>query len=247
MIDPSYFNVMTDSAKLKLSDVVLDIGSGLGFFTTYLAERCEKVIAIEADSRLVAILRKRMKQGENVAILEGNVLKIKVPKFNKVASIPPYYLSSRLLQWLYKKNWDDAVLILQKEFADRLVADVNCPDYGKLTVLTYYYTECELLDDVPRSAFYPQPEVDSRIVHLQSRSERPFRLMNEALFGKLVQSLFTQRNRRVRSAALPFLESVMKETPSEPKAKAEALPFKLKRVRELAPEDLGEIANAIAG
>ena len=109
----------------------------------------------------------KSKDLDNVTVIEGDVLKASLPDFNKVIAIPPYYLSSQLVTWLFERKVDCAVLILQKEFADRLVAPVGSEEYGWLTVVTNQNAEVELLDVVPKTLFYPQPEVDSVILSLK--------------------------------------------------------------------------------
>lgn len=245
MVDPSLFQRLAEYASLTSGDVVLDIGAGLGFLTRFLAEKCKKVLAVEADSRLVRILQESVKDLPNVEVVKGNVLKTPIPQFSKVVSIPPYNISSALLQWLFDKDFACAVLVFQREFANRLVASIGSEDYGWLTVLAYYHFEVELFDDVPRWMFYPEPEVDSIIVRLKPRGSPPFPLKNEAFFRQLVQALFTQRNRKVRNAVQQFLikrYAVVKEAARV----ADSLPFHDRRVRELAPEDFCELANVLS-
>jgi 16S rRNA (adenine1518-N6/adenine1519-N6)-dimethyltransferase len=246
MIEPSLFHNLSEYASLGQNDVTLDVGAGLGFLTRFLASRCKRVLAVEADNSLVKALHAELADLLNIEIIKGNVLKVQVSKFNKVVSIPPYQISSRLLGWLFNRGFDLAVLIFQKEFAKRLVAPVGSEDYGWLTLLTYYYVACELLDEVPKSLFYPQPEVGSIIIRLSSKQPKPFALTDEVLFTKLAQSLFTQRNRKVRNAVLPFLKGIQGKTAETAIKKADLLPFHDQRVRELAPEDFGVLANAIS-
>ena len=237
MIEPSIFQLLANYAQLGKGDVVLDIGAGLGFLTRFLAEKCGKVLAVELDNRLVKILREQLKGLPNVEVIQGDVLKMSLPSFNKVVSIPPYGISSALIQWLFGRKPKCAVMVFQREFAKRLVASIGSENYGWLTVLAYYHFEVELLDDVPKSFFYPQPEIDSVIVRLKPKPQ-PFKLKDEAFFARLVQALFTQRNRKVRNAIQPFIRK-------EPAKVADSLPFHDRRVRELAPEDFGELANAL--
>ncbi len=247
MVETSIIQSMVAYASLTQNDVVLDIGAGLGFLTRFLADRCKRVLAVESDARLVEALRAQLKDSSNVKIIKCDVLKASISRFNKVVSIPPYHISSPLLLWLFSKNFDCAVLIFQKEFANRLVASIGSENYGWLTVFTYYHVEVELLDDVPRWVFYPPPDVDSIIVRLKPRKSSPFKLENEALFRQMVQSLFTQRNRKVRNAVLPFVKGRLGITAEKADELVEVLPFRDKRVRELAPEDFGVLANAISG
>ena len=124
----------------------------------------------------------KSKAAGNVIVIEGDVLKAALPEFNKVIAIPPYYLSSHLITWLLERRIDCAVMILQKEFANRLIAAVGSEDYGWLTVLTYQNAEVELLDAVPKEMFYPQPEVDSVIVRIKPWSKRSFEVKDETVF-----------------------------------------------------------------
>ena len=149
-------------ASLTENDVVLEVGAGFGFLTQLLSKECEKVIAVEIDPRLVSFLRKHLHSLQNLELIEGDILKLSLPHFNKVVSTPPYSISSPLLFRLLENKFDFAVLILQKEFAERLAASVGTKEYGRLTVTIYYRTDVELLDVVPRTMFYPPPDVDSR-------------------------------------------------------------------------------------
>lgn len=245
MIDPAFFSCMTDSVSLAKNDVALDIGAGLGFLTRFLADKCETVLAVEIDKAIVRVLRQQTADMGNVKVIEGNVLRAVVPPFDKVVSIPPYNISSHLLLWLLNKHFDSAALIIQKEFARRLTASVGTEDYGWLTVLTHYYAEVEFLEKVSKSAFYPQPKVDSIVTCFMARKRKPFRLKDELAFRRVVQSLFTQRNRKVRSAILPYLRGTCPKYRMKATRDAEIVPFHDVRVRELTPEEFGVLANAI--
>lgn len=245
MVEPSIFPVMAEYASLDKNDVALDIGAGFGFLTHFLASKCKTVLAVEADNKLEKALHEHLADLTNIQIIKGDVLKVQIPNFEKVVSIPPYQISSRLLVWLFNRTFGCAVLVFQKEFASRLVAPIGSEDYGWLTILAYYYVECELLDDVPRAMFYPQPEVDSIIIRLRLRQQKPFVLKDEALFTKLIRSLFIQRNRKVRNAVMPFLRGIQARTSNDAAEIAAKLPFRDTRARELSPEDFGVLANAL--
>lgn len=245
-VDSSIFQLMSDYASLNSDDIVLEIGAGLGYLTRFLAGKCKTVFALETDGRLVEILREELAGLPNVNVIKGNVFKLRLPNFNKVVSIPPYHISTRLLLWLFPKNFECAVLILQEEFASRLTASVGNAHYGWLAVVAYYYVEVELLDKVSKRIFYPQPKVNSVIVRLKPKEPHPFVLKNEKLFRQLVQFLFTHRNRKVKNVVVPFMKSVCGMAMEDAVKKAETLPFYDRRVQELAPEDFGALANALA-
>lgn len=245
MIEASIFPLLSDYASLDKTDVVLDAGAGFGFLTCFLANKCKSVIAVEKDPRIAEVLCEQLRGAINVTVIEGDLLKVKLPEFNKVISIPPYYLSSRLVTWLFEQKVDCAVLILQREFANRLVATVGSEDYGWLTVVAYYNAKIELLDAVPKSLFYPPPEVDSIIVRLTPWEELPFEVKDATFFRQMVRWLFSQRNKKLSNALSPFLKSTFKMSKEDAEKLAYTFPFREKRVRELPPTAFGVLANAL--
>jgi 16S rRNA (adenine1518-N6/adenine1519-N6)-dimethyltransferase len=246
LVDPSVFQLMADYAFLTKEDVALDVGAGLGFLTKFLAEKCKNVLAVELDARLVKILHEQLKLCSNIEIIQGDIFMVQIPTFNKIVSVPPYNISSQLLMWLFGKNFECATLVFQKEFAQRLTAPLGSEEYGWLTVITYYNAEVELLDEVPNWMFHPQPEVNSLIVRLKPRVLHPFPVRDEKLFQRLTQFLFTRRNRKVRKV----LQSFIKNAGISPTKKMfdllDSFALQNKRIRELAPEDFGALANALA-
>jgi len=243
VIDNSLLQSMIAYADVNRDDVVLEVGAGLGFLTRLLSLRCKRVIGVEVDPKLVAVLREQTSQLQSVELIEGDVLIINIPSFDKMVSTPPYSISSPLLFWMLKKSFKLAVLAFQEEFARRLMATVSSKDYSRLTVATYYRADTELLDHVPKSSFYPPPNVDSVIVRLKPKPV-PFRVKDEKAFFQLVQTVFTQRNKKLRNAVVSF---IIKQGLGKVEAQrlADSLTFHDKRVRELAPEDFGALTNEI--
>jgi 16S rRNA (adenine1518-N6/adenine1519-N6)-dimethyltransferase len=245
MVEPSLYPKLCRYAALNKADVVLDAGAGFGWLTCFLADKCKAVVAVEKDLKVAAILGEKVSSLRNVTVVEGDVLKSELPEFNKTIAAPPYYLSSQLVTWLLERKVDCAVLILQKEFANRLAAPVGSDEYGWLAVVTNQLAEVELLDAVPKVMFYPQPEVDSVIISLKPWHTKPFEIKDPALFLRLVKWLFTQRNKNLAKAISPFIRSNFKFTKQEAVKMALSLPHSNRRVRELHPRDFGAIANAL--
>ncbi|MCX8151359.1 MAG: 16S rRNA (adenine(1518)-N(6)/adenine(1519)-N(6))-dimethyltransferase RsmA [Candidatus Bathyarchaeota archaeon] len=245
MVDSSVYPKLAAYASLNATDVVLDAGAGFGFLTLFLAPKCKQVIAVEKDPQIAGVLREQTQTLSNVALIEGDVLKVAVPAFNKAISIPPYYLSSDFVLWLLNRAPECAVLILQKEFALRLSANVGDESYSWLSVVLRYRANIELLDNVPNWMFYPQPEVDSVIVRLKPWSTLPFKVNDEVFFRRLVRWLFTQRNKKLSNALTPFLRNEHKLDKATVAQITSSLPLREKRVRDLSPENFGEIANAL--
>jgi 16S rRNA (adenine1518-N6/adenine1519-N6)-dimethyltransferase len=242
-VDDSLLRSMIAYADVRTKDVVLEIGAGLGFLTRLLSPISKEVITVEIDRELIPILRTQLAGLKNVNLIEGDVLASEIEHFDKVVSTPPYSISSPLLFWLLDKSFKVAVLTFQEEFARRLTAAVGTKDYSRLTVAAYYRADMELLEHVPRTAFYPPPDVDSTIVRLKPKPV-PFKVKDEEAFFELVRTVFTQRNKKLRNAVMPFLS---KHGVEREKARelADSLTFHEKRVRELAPEDFGALTNEI--
>ena len=245
MVEPSLYPKLRTYAALSKADVVLDAGAGFGWLTRFLADKCKAVVAVEKDPQVAVVLREQVKGLGNVTVIEGDVLKVALPDFNKVIAIPPYYLSTHLVTWILERKIDCAVMILQKEFADRLVAPVGSEEYGWLTVVTSQGAEVELLDLVPKNMFYPQPEVDSVIVKLKPWRTKPFEVKDPAFFVRMMKWLFTQRNKKLGKALAPFIRSNFKLNKEDAEKLALSLPFHDRRARELSPKDFGALANAL--
>jgi 16S rRNA (adenine1518-N6/adenine1519-N6)-dimethyltransferase len=245
MVESSLYIKLCSYAELECSDIVLDAGAGFGFLSRFLANKCKMVIAVEKDRQVAEVLREQIKEITNVNVVVGDVLKVKLPEFNKVIAIPPYYLSSHLITWLIELRLDCAVMILQKEFSDRIVAPVGSEDYGWLTVVTNQRAQVELLDAVPKEMFYPQPEVDSVILSLKPWSKSSFEVKDAVFFKQMVKWLFTQRNKKLGKALAPFLKTTLKLNKKDSEKLALTMPYHDKRARELLPKNFGELANAL--
>lgn len=245
LADSSFFPKLSGYASLSKTDVVLDAGAGFGLLTRFLSNKCKCVVAVEKDPRIATVLREQLKGVANVTVIEGDVLKVVIPGFSKVVSVPPYYLSSRLVMWLFNRRFEIAVLILQREFADRLVATVSNDAYGWLTVVAFHSAQVELLNPVPKEMFFPQPEVDSVIVRLTPWTTVPFEVKDEAFFRRMVRWLFTQRNKKLSNAIVPFINSTFKVHKEDAGKLVSALSFRETRVRDLPPEAFGELANVL--
>lgn len=242
LINEEVFSKLVSYASINEDDTILEIGAGFGFLTEYLAKLSKHVIAIEIDSKLIRVLLRRLGSYKNVTILRGNILEMEtLPPFNKVVSIPPYSIASPLIFWLLKRKFDCAVLTFQEEFGRRLVASPGTSDYGRLTVAVYYHAEVDLLDFIPKDYFWPTPKVNSVIIRLRPR-RAPFYVENEEYFFEFLRTVFTQKNKKMRSAAKVFLREI-----GVPRKElyeiSDIIPFHDRRVRELSPEELALAFN----
>jgi 16S rRNA (adenine1518-N6/adenine1519-N6)-dimethyltransferase len=244
MVEPTFYPKLVNYAELVSSDIVLDAGAGFGFLARFLADKCHGVIAVEKDPQTTLVLRQQTNSFDNVTVVEGDVLKTVLPHFNKAISAPPYYLSSKFVLFLLKYNIDCAVLMVQKEFANRLVAKVGSNDYSWLTVTVYQKAKVDLLDFVPKDIFYPQPKVDSVVLRIKPWQTPPFTVKNHLFFEQMVKWLFTERNKKVSNALEPFIKNTLKISKQTFQKIVKTLPYYEMRPRELTSENFGEISNA---
>jgi 16S rRNA (adenine1518-N6/adenine1519-N6)-dimethyltransferase len=221
-------------ADISKKDVILEIGPGIGTLTTALCKKARKVIAIEKDRELVDFLINSFSNEKKVEIIEGDVLKIKLPKADKIVSTPPYNISSELIFLSLDHGFKTIVLVLQKEFARRLISKPGSKNFGRLTVMVRYKGEAELLECVSKESFYPVPKVDSAIVRIIPRKDIP-KLVYDDLFNDFVRKLFSQRRKKVRKVIISFLEKRI-----EGYSKKITFPNKLeeKRIYELSNNEI---------
>jgi 16S rRNA (adenine1518-N6/adenine1519-N6)-dimethyltransferase len=195
LVDRGVLSRIADYAKLNTADSVLEIGAGNGNLTEVLSRRAGRVYAVEVDSNLAAGLKGKY---ANVKVVDGDALKVELPDYNKVVSNLPYQISSKMTYRLLSRPFDLAVLMYQKEFAKRLIAEPGAEDYGRLSMVTGYYSRAEILEYVPRTAFRPNPRVGSAIVRLCPRKDRP--KVSSDSFLRLATGLFSHRRKKLGSA-----------------------------------------------
>ena len=240
LVDESIAHRQVEFAAVKRDERVLEIGPGLGVLTRILAEKTRNVTAIEKDRRFCRYLEKEV---PGALILEGDALKVVLPPFDVVVSNLPYEISSPITFRLLENRFDRAVLMFQKEFADRMTAKRGDKGYSRLSVNVYFRASAEVIERVPRSAFYPQPEVDSSIISLRPR-EPPFKVKDERLFSNMVARLFQHRRKTVGNGLLLAWRDFAMSREAVKEA-VESSGFAGRRPEELEPEELGILADEL--
>jgi 16S rRNA (adenine1518-N6/adenine1519-N6)-dimethyltransferase len=222
-------------AEINRNDSVLEIGSGTGVLTRLLAEKAQLVIAIEIDPALVSKLKSTLPF--NVKVIQGDATKTDfntLPRFNKIVANLPFQISSPITFKMLHHDFSVAVLIYQKEFAQRMVAEKGSKNYSRLSVNVYYRAHCELLEIVPKTCFYPQPRVDSYMVRLRPRWCPPFYVKNEEFFYTFTRELFNYRRKKIRKILKDRFHIA-----------SEKLPYRDRRVEDLAPHQIGELSDKV--
>lgn len=190
------------AADLQEGEPVLEIGPGIGTLTQGLAQSGANVTAIELDTRLLEVLDTTLAQYSNVTIVHGDVLKLDVPSimnnepFKVVANLP-YYITTPIIMSLLESRLpiERLVVMVQKEVALRMVAKPGTKDYGALSVAVQYYTEPDIVLDVPPKSFLPAPAVTSSVIRCVLRDKPPVDVVDEKLFFRVVKAGFAQRRK----------------------------------------------------
>jgi len=217
---------------------VLEIGAGTGILTRALAKRAKRVVAIEIDAKLARSLAESAPK--NVEVIHADALAFNSAGFDTVFGNLPYHLSSPLLFRILESDFEKAVVMLQKEFALRLVAEPDEDDYSRLTVMAQAKADVELLGEVTREHFDPQPQVDSILVLLK-RKTKPV-----PLDADLVNALFQHKNQTVRNAFEHSAYALGKDK-DELRAFANSLEVKDRRVRSLSLDELAWLGKKFRG
>lgn len=190
------------AAELTPGEPVLEVGPGIGTLTQGLVQSGADVTAIELDRRLLAVLDTTLASYDNVRIIHGDVLKLDVPSimnhkpFKVVANLP-YYITTPIIMSLLESKLpiERLVVMVQKEVALRMVAKPGTKDYGALSVAVQYYTEPDIVLDVPPKSFLPAPAVTSSVIRCVLRDKPPVDVIDEKLFFRVVKAGFAQRRK----------------------------------------------------
>ena len=190
------------AAELTVGEPVLEVGPGIGTLTQGLAQSGADVTAIELDRRLLEVLDTTLASYDNVRIIYGDVLKLDVPtimnhKPFKVVANLPYYITTPIIMSLLESKLpiERLVVMVQKEVALRMVAKPGTKDYGALSVAVQYYTEPDIVLDVPPKSFLPAPAVTSSVIRCVLRDKPPVDVIDEKLFFRVVKAGFAQRRK----------------------------------------------------
>lgn len=176
--NPLVTQAMIEKAAIKGTDIVLEIGPGTGNLTLKLLECAKKVIAIEHDPRMVVELQKRLHAtplGNKLQLIHSDVLKVDLPFFNLCVANIPYQISSPLIFKLlsHPSRFRCAILMVQREFAQRLCAKPGDELYCRLSINTQLLAKCDHLMKVSKNSFRPPPKVDSSVVRIEPKNPPP--------------------------------------------------------------------------
>ena len=254
LIDPNIQRKIVETVDVKPGDTIVEIGPGLGAITGLLLESGAQVIAIESDARFCDILKSEYgPQFSNLIVVHTDILKANferlIPKKKrneklKVVGNLPYYITSPILFFLtsHRKFIDEATIMVQKEIADRLLAQPGSKDYGRLTLFVRFYAEVERVFNVSKTCFSPKPKVDSSVVKLTLRTKDiP---VNETLLFEIIKHAFGHRRKNLVNALGYGLKETYSKEMIESALKASGISSKI-RGEDLLMKDFLKLTEVL--
>jgi len=235
LIDRGVLDKIIAAAGIENTDTVVEVGPGLGVLTRALAEKAGKVVSVELDRNMVALLRETMAGVPNVAIVERDILDTPPQSLigqggYKVVANLPYYITSPVLRHFLESTHQpqSLVVMVQKEVARQIVA--RPPETSLLSVAIQFYGTPRIVSYVPAGAFYPPPKVASAILRIDVLPERRLSAEDEAVFFKLARAGFSTRRKQLINALSSGLDidkttgaELLQKAGIDPKRRAETL------------------------
>ena len=216
LTDPEVIRAIVEGAGVNEKDLVIEIGPGFGVLTDEAAKYAGRVVAIELDRDLIPVLEFTLAQHRNIKVINEDVLKIDLnslieeelgeplpdgekPTGVKIIGNLPYYITTPILMELLEGevNAESITVMMQKEVAERIMADPGSKAYGALSVAVQYRTTAEVVAEVPKESFFPAPKVDSEVLKLTLRDEPAVKPKDEGLFFRMVKAGFSQRRKTI--------------------------------------------------
>lgn len=253
LINPSVCPKMAEQSGAKKGVGVIEVGPGIGVLTCQLAERADRVVAIELDKRLLPVLDETLAEYDNIKIINDDILKIDLKELIEtefsgmevvVCANLPYYITSPVIMKLLEDRLpiNALTVMVQKEAAQRICAEVGSRQSGAVTVAVNYYAKPQILFGVSAGSFMPAPKVDSAVIRLDILKEPCVQVEDEELFFKVVKAAFSQRRKTLPNSLSAGLQiSKLAVTNALNRAN---VPVNY-RAEQLTMEQLAKISNAI--
>lgn len=252
LIDGNIVRNIVEKANITKDDYILEIGPGIGTLTEELAIRGKKVVAVEIDKKLLPILDESLGKYNNIEIIHGDILDLDIEKLIeekmdnkriKIVANLPYYVTTPIIGKLIEDrlNLESIVVMVQKEVANRMASPPGSKQYGSLSVFIDFYTRAEIILNVPKTVFMPQPKIDSSVIKLDIKKELPD-IDLDKLF-KVVKAGFSKRRKTILNALSSYGFDLEKE---EIKKVLEGLNIDpSQRAERLSTEDFIKISEGL--
>lgn len=232
LVNDEVIDKIIDTANIANEDLIIEIGPGLGVLTKRLLEKCNNVIAVELDTRMIKILQDRFCiniQNNELEIINEDILKVDLnkliddkKKINNILNVKvvanlPYYISTPIIMKLLgdRLNINEIIVMVQKEVAQRLTAKTGTRLSGAITYAVDYYSEATSIIKVPKESFIPSPKVESEVIKLEVRKTPKITVKNEEILFNIIQKSFMQRRKTLSNALVNYNIAKNKEEVSK--------------------------------
>lgn len=210
LIDTHVLEKIIDASDVGGDDFVLEIGPGIGTMTQYLCENAREVVAVEIDGKLIPILEETLAEYDNVRVLNEDILKVDIAamarerndgKPIKVVANLPYYITTPIIMELFESRvpLQSVTVMVQKEVAERMQAKSGTKAYGALSLAVQYYSEAEIVANVPPNCFMPRPNVGSAVIRLTCHEKCPVEVSDERFLFRIIRASFNQRRKTLQN------------------------------------------------
>ncbi|MEG0156524.1 MAG: 16S rRNA (adenine(1518)-N(6)/adenine(1519)-N(6))-dimethyltransferase RsmA [Anaerovoracaceae bacterium] len=219
LTDKHIIDKIIEESYIGEQDLVIEIGPGMGVLTAEAAQQARKVIAIEIDKGLLPILDYTLQDYDNIEVINQDILKTNLrevidnakredPAIEGVKIIGnlPYYITTPIIMKILEEQVpvESITIMMQKEVADRISGKAGSKAYGALTVAVQYYCTVSKVAAVSKEVFVPVPKVDSTVLRLDLRTEKPVELLDEKLFFACIKAAFSQRRKTLLNCLTGF-------------------------------------------
>ncbi|WP_419170101.1 16S rRNA (adenine(1518)-N(6)/adenine(1519)-N(6))-dimethyltransferase RsmA [Negativibacillus massiliensis] len=253
LINPTVCPRMAEMGNAQPGWGMIEIGAGVGVLTAELAQRADKVVCIEIDSRLLPILDETLAEYDNIKIVNQDVLKVDLHKLiaEEFPNMPvavcanlPYYITSPIIMNLLESRLpiSSLTVMVQKEAAQRICAMPGSREVGAVSIAVRYYCEPKVLFQVSRGSFMPAPDVDSTVIRLDIRKQPAVDVKREEDFFRVVKAAFSQRRKTLSNTLSSGLS--MNKTQIAELLERAGVASNL-RAEQLSMQQFADIANAL--
>lgn len=248
LVDARVIGRIVEACQLSARDTVLEIGAGLGALTEPLAEQAGRVIAVEVDAGIARLLGERLAFRTNVRVVQEDILTVSWDGLTDVIVVGtiPYHITSPILISLceHRQRIRRIILVMQEEVGRRLSAQPGTKAYGRLSVLAQYCWQVTPRFRIGRSAFFPQPEVDSVCLELRARERPPVPVRHEDVFFALVKAAFGQRRKTLVNCLVAPWSYRLSRAEADAMVRALGMPATA-RGESLGLEQFAQLANRL--
>jgi len=251
--NPAASEMIVSRSRVMPEDVVLEIGAGLGALTIPVARIAKKVYAVEKDYKIISLLKTELTSNSlfNVVLIENDILRVNIEEVADEASRKiivlgnlPYNISSQVLIKLIKARnaVSRAILMFQKELAQRITAQPGCKEYGRLTVMLNYCAGIKKVADVKASQFFPRPKVDSEVLEITFKDSLKYSDDEEFLY-MVIKAAFGQRRKTLKNALAGSEFDISNETSKKALENADIDPTR--RAETLTVEEFVRLSDRL--